>query len=235
MIQIRTETKDELQLRITAAKAEQHEHEARFSKALADTALLAAERDRLNHELDMADDASSRVFRFINPMIEATCAEAIDTISRWDRVDSARGDTDRPYTMIITSPGGDVSFGLGLYSFIRDLRRPTIGVVSGMCASMAAVLIQAFDLRLIQPGSLFLIHDISSRSAGGLSDLRDQVDFLNELNHELHTLLAERSTLTVEQIHEKSRRRDWMMLPAEAIELGFVDQLTTAKRKEVNE
>ena len=62
----------------------------------------------------------------------------------------------------ITSPGGDLHEGLGMYSMLRDQSdaqgREVVTEVHGLAASIAAVMAMAGDKRLIGDGSQLMIH-----------------------------------------------------------------------------
>lgn len=219
-------------LGLETLRAEKLAQEIRAAKADADLAETLAEAARLAHRKDLrrwnfetAGDAESRVFRFPTSINQDSVSTVIDTLSRWDRLDA--DEPDRRYEVVLTSPGGMIMPGVSLYNFLRRLgeRRPLITVASGFCASMATVVHQAGTRRLIERGTSYLIHDASGSAYGDVSSLRDQADWMDRINRDLHRFLSERSTLSVEEIGERSKRRDWTLTAEEAVELGFADEL----------
>jgi ATP-dependent Clp endopeptidase proteolytic subunit ClpP len=212
-------------------KAERLTEEIRAARADADLAETLAEAARLAHAKDMrrwmydtAGDSDSRVLRFSSSVSQESVSTLIDTMSRWDRLDA---DSDREYQLFITSPGGMIMPGISLFNFLRRLsqRRSLVTIASGFCASMATVIHQAGTERLIERGTSYLIHDASGSAYGDVSSLRDQAEWMDRINRDLHTFLSERSTLSVEEIAERSKRRDWTLTAEEAIEFGFADRM----------
>lgn len=218
--------------RLTALRAEKLTHEIRASKADADLAETLAEAAQLAHRKDLrrwhfetAGDAESRVFRFPASINQESVSSVIDTLSRWDRLDVDK--PEREYQLYLTSPGGMIMPGVSLYNFLLRLasRRPLITVASGFCASMATVIHQAGTQRLIESGTSYLIHDASGSAYGDVSSLRDQADWMDRINRDLHRFLSQRSKLSVDEIGERAKRRDWTLTAEECVELGFADGL----------
>lgn len=216
---------------LTALEAEKLAHEVRAARADADLAETLADAARLAHAKDMrrwrfetAGDSEARVMRFPQSVHQESVSSVIDTMSRWDRID---GDDAREYWLYLTSPGGMIMPGISLFNFIKRLsvRRPVVTVASGFCASMATVIHQSGTRRLIERGTSYLIHDASGSAYGDVSSLRDQADWMDRINRDLHTFLSERSSLSVDEIAEKSKRRDWTLTAEETVELGFADEL----------
>lgn len=214
------------------ARTEKEKHLARAAKADADTAETLAEAASLAHcrdlrhwEYETAGDSEQRIFRFATEVSPGSVQVTIDQIMRWHRLDSHRPDFG--YTIYITSPGGAVMPGIGLYHCLKNLGklRPLTTVVSGFCASMATIVYQAGTHRQIEQASSLLIHDISSVAAGDTHSLQDTATWMGVVNHDLHKILATRSTLTVDEIAERSKRRDWTLNAEQAVEYGFADEV----------
>lgn len=205
---------------IRAARAD-----ANLAETLAAAARLAHAKDVRRWEFETAGDADNRVFRFPTSVNQESVSSAIDTLSRWDRLDAER--PDRTYEFVLTSPGGMIMPGVSLYNFLLRLakRRPLITVASGFCASMATVIHQAGTKRLIESGTSYLIHDASGSAYGDVSSLRDQADWMDRINRDLHRFLSQRSKLSVDEIGERAKRRDWTLTAEETVELGFADDL----------
>lgn len=213
-------------------KAEREQHLARAAKADADTAETLAEAAALAHSRDVrhwlyeqSGDSEHRICRFTSEVGPNSVAATIDQFARWDRLDSDRPDLE--YTLYITSPGGAVMPGIGLYHSLANLarRRPLTTIVSGFCASMASVIFQAGTKRQIERASTLLIHDISSGTQGDVWSLQDTAAWMTVVNGDLHAILASRSNLSVEEIAERAKRRDWTLNAEQAVELGLADEV----------
>ena len=62
----------------------------------------------------------------------------------------------------INSPGGDVFDGIAIYNALRNHPAHVTTRVDGLAASIASVIAQAGDKRLIQPAAQLMIHNASS-------------------------------------------------------------------------
>jgi ATP-dependent Clp endopeptidase proteolytic subunit ClpP len=191
---------------------------------------LETERTRLDlasarrRERDARADASeAHVYTFYAPVDAESVAACLAELGQW-----SRREPGSPITIIFNSPGGSVLDGLALFDYLRRLR--TTGhhvttVALGRAASMGAVLLQAGDRRMIGANAFLLIHEVSNASAGKVSELEDGVDFTRKLQKRLQAILADRSTLTEQQIARRWVRKEWWLDAEEAVTLGFADEV----------
>jgi ATP-dependent protease ClpP protease subunit len=90
---------------------------------------------------------------------------------------------------------------------------------------MGSILLQAVDHRIVGSKADILIHEISSVNVGKLSEMEDEMEFLNRLADRALDIYADRSTLTKTQIKRRWKRKDWWLDAEEAVELGFADEI----------
>lgn len=162
-------------------------------------------------------------FFFFGGVTGSTVEECITELNWWHRQDN-----EKPFEIILNSPGGDVLHGLALYDEIVSLRDQGHHItitVRGMAASMGGILLQAGDKRIVGKNSHVLIHEISTGAVGKLSEIEDEAKFCEQLSRQLLDILAERSTLTPAQIKRKWRKTDWWVTADEAVEYGFADEI----------
>lgn len=130
--------------------------------------------------------------------------------------------------IIINSPGGSVSDGLSLVDTIKGLQRSghhvTISIL-GMAASMAGVISQVADHRVIGANGRILIHRVSQMFSGGGSQVADQMAMMSKVESQVMPLLASRSKLSAEEVYARCEHRDWWLTAEEALEFGFVDEI----------
>lgn len=217
---------------ITKATAEVQKlvAEARAHEAEAVRAELEAEHYRLRNDAlarELLSDAMTpgnfNEYMFYNPVVEQTVAKAMFDMSMW-----ARKRPEMPFTITFNSPGGTVTDGFALYDFIRSLSAKGHKVTTkcmGIAASMGAILMQAGDERVMTPTSYLMIHEVSSVSEGRLSELEDAQKVVKKFQNDALAILAKRSTLTVDKIQTRWRKKDWYMSPTEALDLGFIDRI----------
>lgn len=149
-----------------------------------------------------------------------TCIKMLDNWSRRY--------VGEPISLTFDSPGGSVFDGLHLYDFIQDLRRRGHRVTTrtqGMAASMGGILLQAGDHRTISRNGFILIHEVSTRAGGKLTDLEDETALIKRLQEKCISILASKSTMTVATITKRMCRRDWWLDAEESLRLGFVDEV----------
>lgn len=214
-------TEDELrgyQADLATARIQREKAETRRAKLIADE--IAHERARKGASAD-----ENRVFPFYSSVQSGSVRAAMEMLGEWSRLERPGGE---PFTIEITSPGGSVFDGLALFDYVRDLREKgyvvnTFG--TGLIASMATVLLQMGDTRILGSNSWFMVHELSDFIVGNLSEIEDATKVAKRINRNLINLLAERSTLTPKQIEDRSKRRDWYMTASEAVDLGFADVL----------
>jgi len=179
------------------------------------TSLKRRERDA------QADASEAHVYTFYAPVEAESVAACLAELGQW-----SRREPGSPITVIFNSPGGSVLDGLALFDYLRRLRATghhVTTVAIGRAASMGAVLLQAGDRRLIGANAFLLIHEVSNSSAGKVSELEDGVDFTRKLQKRLQAILAEKSSLSEQQIARRWVRKEWWIDADEAVTLGFAD------------
>jgi ATP-dependent Clp endopeptidase proteolytic subunit ClpP len=170
-----------------------------------------------------ADATRALVYTFYAEVNEDSARAAMQTLGVW-----SRREPGRPITVVLNSPGGRVLDGLALFDFLTRLRAGGHHLrieVLGRAASMGGVLLQAGDERVIGANAFLLVHEVSGGAEGRSSELGDRMEFFDQMERRLLSILASRSTLTERQIKTKWSRKDWWLTAAEAVELGFADTI----------
>jgi ATP-dependent Clp endopeptidase proteolytic subunit ClpP len=163
----------------------------------------------------------------INDVIVGKKAELwLDALQHWERRDPGE-----PVQVTINSPGGSVTDGLAIYDTLMRMRRNGHKVIThgqGLVASMASVLLQAGDERVMDERAKLMIHEGSVNFGDGWvkrGDQEDMASFMAMLDKDLVSILAERSTLSERQLRNRWKRKDWWMGADEALKFGFVDRI----------
>lgn len=139
---------------------------------------------------------------------------------------SAR-DQETDLLVILNSPGGSITDGLGLYDLAHAIPNDIAIIGTGMCASMGQFFLTCLGTkgkRFILPNARVLMHQPLGGLGGTSTDIVIQSNLINSMKRQLASLTAERTGKTVEQIMEDGEHDRWFDA-AEALEYGFVDHI----------
>ena len=177
----------------------------------------------LNHNVASKHETYTGTFRLYGD-VDAPSMERLRTATA--RYASAY--PKAPITLIISSPGGSIFDGFVLLDHLRALSgdgHKITTVVRGVAGSMAAVLAQAGDVRVIGPEAYLVIHEPSSMAYGTTSDMSDQVELMKTLRAQMERVFIRRSKVTARMIKEKTRKVDWYVGAKDAKALGLADKV----------
>lgn len=136
-------------------------------------------------------------------------------------------------TFVMNSDGGSVSDGFALYDVMCACRSKIIGIVLGNCYSMATLVLQGCDTRIIGENSRFMIHDTSINGLERVSktELDKITSEIRNLDSKYNKIMAEKSGLDIDTIEELCKKETY--LDAEqTVEYGWADCiLGKAKRR----
>lgn len=123
----------------------------------------------LDDEIERTLLENRRLF-FATQVDSETAADAVRKL--WYLELKAPGE---PITMVINSPGGEISSGFAIWDQARMISSPITTLVTGLAASMGSILMQcaAPERRLITPNARVMIHQPAIHGAvrGQASDL----------------------------------------------------------------
>lgn len=128
-----------------------------------------------------------------------------------------------PITIYLSSPGGEVGFGLGLYDLIQSLEFHVTIVGVGEVASAATLILQAADKRIMTENSIMMLHGLTISAENTIPNLETFLKTSKFSQECMLEIYAKRSNLTKANL--KSRlQKDWYLSSNEALELGFIDE-----------
>jgi len=203
------------------AEAKREEHEAAVA------AISRKERERIE-ELTAVADHYVFHHNFDGPVGSNSVAVALQTINAWHRLHP-----DSKWTITMNSPGGSVIEGMHLFDALTAYSKRGGGtheitmVVRGYALSMAAILLQAVDKRVIGPESYLLIHEVSAAAMGKIGEMKDDMKWYEKICERISTIFVQRSNGKISKTKFKSNwtRKDWWLSSDEALALGFVDEI----------
>ena len=148
---------------------------------------------------------------------------AADFMSELSEIKTAR------IVVHISSQGGNVFDGIAIYNALRTHSSPVTTKVDALAASIAAVIAQAGDRRLMVTGSQMMIHEAHGLGLGSADDMRDFADLLDKLTDNIAGIYAERAGGTKAHFLSLMKAETWMN-PDEAVSEGLADQVIQPER-----
>lgn len=213
-----------------AAEAESLRAEARKKTAealVAETNAKKASFDLLKAEYEeskrLASDEFHHIYRFRGQVDGSTVGKCLAQLSTWHRLDP-KSDIE----IVFSSPGGSILDGFELFDYIQFLKQEGHYVVTstqGMAASMAGVLLQAGNKRVMGKSAWLLIHEASFGTGGSVGQVEDTVEWVKMMQDRILDIFAERSVMSRRDIRKNWTRKDWWMGAETALKHGFVDEL----------
>lgn len=124
----------------------------------------------------------------------------------------------------INSPGGDVWDGIAIYNALRAHPAKVTTRVDGIAASIASVIAQAGDRRIMLGGSQMMIHNAWGLSVGDHADHAEMADILAHQDDIIAGIYASRSGGTKDEFKARMDAETWLTADA-AVELGLADEV----------
>jgi ATP-dependent protease ClpP protease subunit len=129
-----------------------------------------------------------------------------------------------PLEVHVNSGGGEVHDGIAIGNAIRSHKDQVTVVVDGIAASIASVIVQAGQDRVMQPGSMMMVHDASTLCWGDEAEMTKTAEVLGKNSDNIASIYAERAGGTPEQWRETMRKETWYTAD-EAVSAGLADRV----------
>lgn len=205
------------------AEAQKLKAESREARAKAAKAVLDAVKAQETRKAELASDLRHHIYRFTKDVNEESVKKCIHQLAEWRRLEPGCD-----IEIVFFSPGGSIFDGMALFDYIQETRRAGHYVTTsalGMAASMAGILLQAGDERVMARESWLLIHEASFAAMGKFGEVEDRVELVKRVQERILDIFASRSNLDKETLRERWLRRDWWLSSDEALEYGLVDSV----------
>lgn len=121
--------------------------------------------------------------------------------------------TNADLTVYINSDGGDVFAGIAIHSILSRHTGHKKGIVDGLAASIASVILMACDEIVMSSGAQLMIHKPSTAFAyGNADDFRDLIERLDKAQESITGIYMQnvKEGVTEEDITEKINAETWM-------------------------
>lgn len=131
-----------------------------------------------------------------------------------------------PLDVHINSYGGSVADGTAIANAIRAHNGPKRTIVDGIAASIASIIMQAGDERIVQPGSMVMIHDAHAVVQGNAAEVAKAAAALDKNSQNIAEQYAARAGGTPEQWRAAMQQETWYTA-ADAVAAGLADKVGT--------
>ena len=131
---------------------------------------------------------------------------------------------DKPVTVSINSPGGDMFEGIAIYNMLREHKGAVTVKVLGLAASAASVIAMAGDTVEIGKAAFLMIHNASIGIYGNRHDLRDAADWMEPFDAAMAGVYTARTGQDTAAIQSMLDKETWIGGDS-AVEQGFADAL----------
>lgn len=135
-------------------------------------------------------------------------------------------DAKKPITLYLNSPGGSIVDGMAVYDTIRRSPAPVHCIVSGMAASMGAIILSgcAKGHRKIMKHGEVLLHQPLGGARGQATDIEISAKRILKMKETLLKILAENCGQPFEKVAEDCDRDYWLDAE-EAKAYGIIDEV----------
>lgn len=125
----------------------------------------------------------------------------------------------------INSYGGSVKEGVAIYNQLKQKKcREIVAYVDGYAYSIASVIMQAADRRVMGLGTSILIHNMWMTVSGNAEQLRKAADDLDVLMEANRTIYLERAKISEDELISMMDAETYLT-PEQAIEKGLADEV----------
>ncbi len=133
----------------------------------------------------------------------------------------------------INSNGGSVKEGVAIYAQLKQKASRKIGYVDGVAYSVAFLILQACDERVMGLGTSALVHNMWMCVAGNAKELRKAADDLDVLMESNRKVFLERSNLDEAKLMEMMDAETFLT-PEQCLEYGFIDRIDSYQADETD-
>lgn len=211
---------------IKAAEAKKMIAEAKSAQYEAEIQKINRDRVVRQEKFDLLGDYYHHVYYFDEEVGRKSVNSCMRTLEAWHREDPAC-----PMEIRINSPGGSVVHGMSLVDQLTRYSQRGGGsheltiTVRGFAASMAAIILQTADIRLMGSEAYLLVHEPSGVAEGSTENIKDIAAWFDTVSDRIARLFVERSAgkISLKNFQTLWKRRDVYLDSEKSLSYGFVD------------
>lgn len=143
-----------------------------------------------------------------------------------ERLIALAEESEKPISVLISSPGGHVESGDAIHDMIRFVRAPITTVGTGWVASAGTHIFLAAprQRRVCLPNTRFMIHQPGGGAGGPATDIAIQAKEILRTRERVANVIARETGQPLEKV-TTDMERDFWMNASEAIEYGIVSRI----------
>lgn len=185
------------------------------------------EKEEKQDESMMMKMLKSRTVTLFEPVMPKSSRAVIQSLFLLEQEDP-----DAPIYLYVNSPGGDVNSGFAIYDVIRFIKPEVKIICSGLCASIATVILMAAKKknRISLPNSRFLIHQplISGQVYGQASDIEITANQIILTREKINLLLSKETGQELARVSIDTERDYWMSAE-ETLDYGLISSIIKSR------
>lgn len=141
--------------------------------------------------------------------------------------DFENDDSDKPVTLILSTPGGSVADGLVLCNVIDGYRKKLNIYIMGYSCSMGTLFLCSGNknpnvTKYCYPFSFALFHSGYSVVEGEALSVADRLNFTSKTDNLIKNYVVSNTSITKEE-YEANERKQWYLTAPEMKEKGLID------------
>ena len=136
--------------------------------------------------------------------------------------------TSDEINVYISSYGGECKEGLAIYSALKRHKAKVTTYCDGFACSIASVIFMAGDERIMDKGSLLMIHNAWSCMQGNAEELRKQADTLDIITQSSINAYMEHLNISEEELKKLLDEETWLDC-YKSLEMGFATRIVESK------
>ncbi len=145
-----------------------------------------------------------------------------DSKSVTDEIDGLKSDEE--IHVRINSPGGSVNHGVAIYNALREHEGKVVVHVDALAASAASLIAMAGDEIIMGLGSMMMIHNPWSLTAGDAEQHRKSADMLDKHAEAMAQIYADGGDVSQEEALEIMAAETWLTAQ-DAVDQGFATKV----------
>jgi len=139
-------------------------------------------------------------------------------------VDEINGLDTNQINLFLNSPGGEVGDGVAIFNALKRHKASVTVTVDGSALSIASVIAQAGDKRLMAQGSALMIHEPWIGAVGDAEFMRKMALQLDGDADEIAGIYADRAGGEASEWRDRMKDETWFR-PQEAVDAGLADDV----------